>query len=87
MDDNENEYDGTDVDDAIEIPGYPFVESAALADAMEMGAQIAESAAQFLRGYSLRLMSDHNQKVELEDAMAEAAAEIEQIINGGESDG
>lgn len=87
MDDNDNEYDGTDVDDAIEIPGYPFVESAALADAMEMGAQIAESAAQFLRGYSLRLQSDHNARVEQEDAMAEAAAEIEQIIKGGDTDG
>ena len=87
MDDNDNEYDGTDVDDAIEIPGYPFVESAALADAMEMGAQIAESAAQFLRGYSLRLMSDHNDRVEREEAMAEAAAEIEQIIKGGDQDG
>lgn len=87
MDDNDNEYDGVEVQDSIEIPGYPFVESAALADAVEMAAQIAESAAGFLRGYSLRLQSDHNWKVEQEDSLALAAQEIEQIVNGGESDG
>jgi hypothetical protein len=73
-------------DGTIEIPAYPFVESAALADAFELGAQIAESSAQFLRGYSLRLMAGHNYQVEQEDALASAAAAMERIVKG-DSDG
>lgn len=81
MDENAGVGDGS-----IEIPAYPFVESAALADAFELGAQIAEASAQFLRGYSLRLMAGHNYQIEQEDALAVAAAEMEKIVRG-DSDG
>lgn len=77
--DDDNEYDGADISTSLEIPSYPFVESAAIADAMEMAAQIAESSASFLRGYALRLAAGHNFQVEQEEAMLEAAAEIESM--------
>ena len=79
--DDEQVTDGT-----VEVPAFPFVESAAIADAMEMAAQIAESSAQFLRGYALRMQASHNWNVEQEDAMVQAAAELEKLL-GGDSDG
>jgi hypothetical protein len=76
-----------EVADEFVVPSYPFVESAAIADAMDMGANIAEAAAAFMRGYAMRLAAGHNYQVEQEDAMMEAAAEIESMIRPTFSDG
>jgi len=77
----------SDVSEEFVIPSYPFVESAAIADAMDMGANIAEAAASFMRGYAMRLAAGHNYQVEQEDAIAEAAAEIESMMKPKFSDG
>ena len=74
--------------ESLEIPAYPFVQSAAIADVLELAASQSESVAELMRAFAERMKADHNHKVDVSEGVQAAAAELERIVKGDEtSDG